>query len=75
MDRRKAIKNLAIVSGGLITLPQWMVSCGISDTTIHQTSFSVAEQKILQVLLILLFLQAIQSVHYQLALISFSKTD
>ena len=47
MDRRKAIKNLAIVSGGLITLPQWMVSCGISDTTIHQTSFSIAEQKIL----------------------------
>jgi len=47
MDRRKAIKNLAIVSGGLITLPQWMVSCGISDTTIHQSSFSVAEQKIL----------------------------
>src|SRR6187431_212586 len=47
MDRRKAIKNLAIVSGGLITLPQWMVSCGVSDTTIHQTSFSVAEQKFL----------------------------
>ena len=47
MDRRKAIKNLAIVSGGLITLPQWMVSCGVSDTTFHQSSFSVAEQKIL----------------------------
>ena len=47
MDRRKAIKNLAIVSGGLITLPQWMVSCGVSDTTLHQTSFSIAEQKIL----------------------------
>jgi hypothetical protein len=47
MDRRKAIKNLAIVSGGLITLPQWMVSCGVSDTTLHQTSFSIGEQKIL----------------------------
>ena len=47
MDRRKAIKNLAIVSSGLITLPQWMVSCGVSDTSIHQTSFSVGEQKIL----------------------------
>ena len=47
MDRRKAIKNLAIVSGGLITLPQWMVSCGVSDTTIHQTSFSALEQEIL----------------------------
>ena len=47
MDRRKAIKNIAIVSGGLITLPQWMVSCGVSDTTIHQTSFSALEQEIL----------------------------
>lgn len=47
MDRRKAIKNLALVSGALITLPQWMVSCGVSDTTVHQTSFSIAEQKIL----------------------------
>jgi len=47
MDRRKAIKNIAIASGGLITLPQWMVSCGISDTNIHRSSFSVAEQKIL----------------------------
>ena len=47
MDRRKAIKNLAIVSSGLITLPQWMVSCGVSDTTIHQSSFSIAEQKLL----------------------------
>jgi hypothetical protein len=47
MDRRKAIKNLAIVSGGLITLPQWIVSCGLSDTTTHQSSFSVIEQEIL----------------------------
>src|SRR4030095_3137919 len=47
MDRRKAIKNLAIVSGGLITLPQWMVSCGVSDSTIHHTSFTIAEQEIL----------------------------
>ena len=29
MDRRKAIKNIAIVSGGLITLPQWMVSYAV----------------------------------------------
>ena len=47
MDRRKALENLAIVSGGLITLPQWMVSCGISDSNVHQSSFSAAEQKIL----------------------------
>ena len=47
LDRRKAIRNLAIASGGLITLPQWMVSCGASDATIHQTSFSIADQKLL----------------------------
>jgi Gluconate 2-dehydrogenase subunit 3 len=47
MDRRKALKNIAIVSGGLITLPQWMISCGASETAVHQTSFSIAEQKIL----------------------------
>src|SRR5687767_13192643 len=47
MDRRKAIKHLAIVSGGLITLPQWMQSCGLSDTNVHKTSFSLAEQKTL----------------------------
>lgn len=47
MDRRKAIKNIAIVSGGLITLPQWMVSCGLSDSAVHQTSFPIIEQQIL----------------------------
>src|SRR5687767_2566208 len=47
MDRRKAIKNLAIVSGGMITLPQWMLSCGIGDSNVYQTSFSKTEQEIL----------------------------
>ena len=47
LDRRKAIRNLAIASGGLITLPQWMISCGVSDTATHQTSFSFAEQELL----------------------------
>ena len=47
MERRKAIKNLAIISGSIITLPQWMISCGVSDTAVHQTSFTLAEQKIL----------------------------
>ena len=47
MNRRKALRNLVVVSGGIITLPQWMVSCGASDTTVHHTSFSIAEQKIL----------------------------
>jgi len=47
MNRRKAIKHFAIVSSGLIILPQWMISCGLSDKGVHQTSFSTAEQKIL----------------------------
>lgn len=50
MNRRKAIRNLAIVSGGIITLPQWMVSCGVSDTTVHHSSFSIKEQKILAII-------------------------
>jgi hypothetical protein len=47
MNRRKTIKQLLIATGGLITLPQWMVSCGISDSPVHQTSFSQAEQELL----------------------------
>lgn len=47
MNRRRAIKNLTIVSGALITIPQWMVSCGVSDSAIYQSSFSVTEREIL----------------------------
>ena len=47
MNRRKAIKNLTILSGGLITLPPWMLSCGLSDTAVHHTTFTISEQKIL----------------------------
>lgn len=47
MNRRKALKGLAVVTGGLITLPGWMVSCGVSDTNVHQTSFSLMEQELL----------------------------
>lgn len=47
MNRRNALKNLAIASGSVITLPAWMVSCGISDTNIHQSGFGPKEQKIL----------------------------
>lgn len=47
MNRRKVLKRLAIASGGLIILPQWMVSCGVSDTTVHLSSFSTTEQKLL----------------------------
>ncbi len=47
MNRRKVLKQLAIATGGLITLPQWMVSCGISDTNAHASSFSSGEQQLL----------------------------
>ncbi len=47
MNRRKAVNNLAIAAAGLIILPQWMISCGISDTSSHSTSFSISEQKTL----------------------------
>ena len=47
MDRRNALKQLAIATGGLITLPQWMISCGISDSNVHKTSFSSIEQHLL----------------------------
>ncbi len=47
MNRRKVLKQLAIATGGLITLPQWMVSCGISDTNVHASSFSSGEQQLL----------------------------
>src|SRR5881392_29622 len=47
MDRRKVLKQLVIATGGLVTLPQWMISCGISDSNIHTTSFSTAEQQLL----------------------------
>ena len=45
MNRRKAVNNLAIAAAGLIILPQWMISCGISETSSHPTSFSIPEQK------------------------------
>ena len=47
MNRRNALKNLSIVSGSLITLPAWMVSCGISDKDTHHSGFNNTEQKIL----------------------------
>jgi len=47
MNRRHALKNIAIASGGLITLPLWM-RCGSGDTpATHLSSFSLTEQKIL----------------------------
>src|SRR3989337_3463887 len=47
MNRRSAIKNLAITSGVIISLPSWMVSCGISDKDTHHSSFNTKEQKTL----------------------------
>ena len=47
MKRRSAIKNLVIASGGIITLPTWISSCGLGDSSTHATSFSIAEQQIL----------------------------
>jgi len=47
VNRRKVLKQLAIATGGLITLPQWMISCGISDTNVHASSFSSGEQQLL----------------------------
>lgn len=47
MNRRNALKNLAVVSGSVITLPAWMVSCGISDKNIHHSGFDQKQQKIL----------------------------
>jgi predicted metal-dependent RNase len=47
VNRRKLLKQLAIATGGLVSLPQWMVSCGISDSNVHSTSFSSLEQQLL----------------------------
>jgi len=47
MNRRSALKNLTLVSGSLISLPAWMVSCGISDKDTHHSGFNTKEQKIL----------------------------
>jgi hypothetical protein len=47
MNRRSAIKRLSVATGGLISLPAWMVSCGVSDQETHNSSFSIKEQKTL----------------------------
>jgi hypothetical protein len=47
MNRRKSIQNMIIATGGLITLPPWMLSCGISDSGTHASSFTLAEQELL----------------------------
>jgi hypothetical protein len=47
MNRRTAIKTLGVASGGLINLPLWMASCGISEKKTHQSGFSTEEQGLL----------------------------
>src|SRR5882762_3859387 len=55
MNRRNAVRNLAIASGGLITLPFWMSACNTDDKnagkdapdSTHRTSFSADQQEIL----------------------------
>jgi hypothetical protein len=47
MLRRQALKNMALVSTTLITLPWWM-GCGPADKPLtHSTSFSAKEQELL----------------------------
>jgi hypothetical protein len=45
VNRRNALKSLTIVSGTLISLPAWMVSCGISHKDTHHSGFDSNEQK------------------------------
>ena len=47
MNRRSALKQLTVAAGSLITLPAWMVSCGLSDTNEHLSSFNEEEQQLL----------------------------
>jgi Gluconate 2-dehydrogenase subunit 3 len=47
MNRRTVLKKLAITSGAIIILPQWM-GCGNGDTpATHTSSFSSKEQELL----------------------------
>lgn len=47
MNRRKALRNLVIASGSIITLPAWM-GCGSGDTPVtHLSSFSLSQQGLL----------------------------
>ncbi|HET6994321.1 MAG TPA: gluconate 2-dehydrogenase subunit 3 family protein [Chitinophagaceae bacterium] len=47
MNRRHAVKTIAIASGSLISLPFWMTACSSDNETTHLSSFSTAEQKTL----------------------------
>ena len=47
MDRRNALKNLIVASGGLIALPAWANGWSINEITAHHSSFSLADQEVL----------------------------
>ncbi|MHA4845722.1 gluconate 2-dehydrogenase subunit 3 family protein [Flavitalea antarctica] len=47
MNRRSAVKNLALASGAMITLPSWMLKIGMTDHPTFVTDFTTAEQDIL----------------------------
>jgi len=48
VDRRRAVKTIAVASGSLITLPFWMTACNSNDTeTTHLSTFSLSEQETL----------------------------
>lgn len=47
MNRRTAVKNFALASGALITLPSWMIKIGLSDHPTFQSGFTSEEQEIL----------------------------
>jgi hypothetical protein len=44
LNRRHAVKTIAIASGSLISLPFWMTACSSDNETTHLSSFSAAEQ-------------------------------
>ena len=47
MNRRHAVKTIAIASGSLISLPFWMTACSSDNETTHLSTFSTAEQETL----------------------------
>jgi hypothetical protein len=47
MNRRTTLKNLAMVSGGLLALPAWARNWSLSDMTAYRSSFLLTEQNLL----------------------------
>lgn len=45
MQRRKAKKNILIVTGGVIALSHWMQSCRLRDRDSHTTDFTANNQE------------------------------